>query len=137
MVSRRDAELKAWVNHGFRRPSTGPEEKPVAPNAWSWPVAFWRSCQAWGPTFQRRGRRSWGPTASDGYGGLTSRQRGSNGIRSPLTIRLAGAYLPIDSPTHLRQMRRRAASGFVEPWAVTGSNRRPPACKVDLFADGC
>src|SRR2546428_14185712 len=39
MVSRWDTELKAWVNHGFRRPRTGPEEKRVAPNAWIWPLS--------------------------------------------------------------------------------------------------
>jgi len=30
--------------------------------------------------------------------------------------------------SQLRQIRGCAARGFVEPWAVTGSNRRPPAC---------
>jgi hypothetical protein len=85
----------------------------------------------WGLRFNVRDDGVGQPTASGGDSSLTPRLRGSKWRPLPLSrSELAGAYLPIDSPMPLRQMRCRAATGFVEPWAVTGSNRRPPACKA-------
>ena len=70
-----------------------------------------------------------GPLAADAFGDVVVRERNRRHLAEPRQSRPPGTYVS-DSPTHLRQMRCRAASGYVELWAVTGSNRRPPACKA-------